>query len=191
MPPSSSRFSFATSVTTSPFRTTPLPHRGPLAVDDTTYLGRPFNRSAHAPSRDSHRSANHSSLRRPSSSAAVPSASSNETLPHSSRSLPPYWPNQPPRRNPSLPSGAWTTPSSETFVLITIFPISVSPVLVLSATTDVDAAPSGKWARTDRPVRASAGVHTRWTHDEPRGGVPRSWNRGQFSRSHERAPAQT
>src|SRR6266436_1698762 len=125
MSPSSSRFSFATSVTTSPFRTTPLPHRGSLAVDDTTYLGRPFNRSAHAPSRDSHRSANHSSLRRPSSSASAPSASSNETLPHSSRSLPPYWPNQPPSRKPSAPSGSWTTPSSETLVLITIFPISV------------------------------------------------------------------
>ena len=58
-----------------------------------------------------------------------------------------------PARKPSPPSGSWTTPSSETFVLITIFPISVLLSLVLSATTDVDAATSTNWASTDRPVR--------------------------------------
>lgn len=94
-------------------------------MEDTTYFGRLFNLSAHAPVRDAHRVANHSSLRRPSSKASVPSASAYKTLAHSSRSLPPNWPNQPPSLKPSAPSGSWTTPSSETFVLITIFPISV------------------------------------------------------------------
>src|SRR5713226_8282952 len=125
MSPSSSCFSFETSSTTSPFRTVALLHLGPSRVEDTTYLGRLFNLSAHSPLRDSHRAANHSSLRRPSSRASVCSASSSETLAHSSRSLPPNSPNQPPSLKPSLPSGSWTTPSSETFVLMTIFPISV------------------------------------------------------------------
>jgi RNA polymerase sigma-70 factor (TIGR02960 family) len=60
-------------------------------------------------------------------------------------------------------------------VLITIFPISVSPVLALSATTDVDAAAPANWARIDRPVRASTGVHTQRpdTMDDPRGGDAR------------------
>src|SRR5713101_865430 len=127
MSPSSSCFSFETSSTTSPFRTVALLHLGPSRVEDTTYLGRLFNLSAHAPLRDSHRAANHSSLRRPSSRASVRSASSSSTLAHSSRSLPPNWPNQPPSLKPSSPSGSWTTPSSETFVLITIFPIFGSP----------------------------------------------------------------
>src|SRR5258708_19571059 len=48
-------------------------------------------------------------------------------------------PNQPPSLKPSLPSGSWTTPSSETFwgPLITIFPIFGFPSLVLSVTTGV------------------------------------------------------
>src|SRR5712691_3820961 len=125
MSPSSACFSFETSSTTSPFRTVELFHLGSSRVEDTTYLGRLFNLSAHAPLRDSHRAANHSSLRRPSSRASVPSASSSSTLAHASRSLPPNWPNQPPSLKPSSPSGSWTTPSSETFVLITIFPMSV------------------------------------------------------------------
>src|SRR5712692_9310181 len=133
MSPSSSCFSFETSSTTSPLRTVELLHLGSSRVEDTTYLGRLFNLSAHAPLRDSHRAANHSSLRRPSSRASVRSASSSSTLAHSSRSLPPNWPNQPPSLKPSSPSGSWTTPSSETFVLITIFPIFGSPLVVLSA----------------------------------------------------------
>src|SRR6266436_8163429 len=135
MSPSSSCFSFETSSATSPVRTVALVHLGSSRVEDTTYLGRLFSLSAQAPLRDSHRAANHSSLRRPSSRASVRSASSSSTLVHSSRSLPPNWPNQPPRLKPSRPSGSWTTPSSETFVLITIFPISVLLFwLVLSAT---------------------------------------------------------
>src|ERR1700722_8907436 len=129
MSPSSSCFSFVTSSTTLPFRTVTLVHLGSWRVEDTTYLGRLFNRSAHSPGRDAHRAPNHSSLRRPSSRAAVRSASAYSTLPHSSRSLPPSWTNQPPSLNPASPSGSWTTPSSETFVLITIFPISVLPWL--------------------------------------------------------------
>src|SRR5258708_39888205 len=125
MSPSSSCFSLATSSTTLPFRTVTLVHLASSRVEDTTYLGRLFSRSAHSPGRDAHRVPNHSSLRRPSSRAAVRSASPYSTLPHSSRSLPPDSPNQPPSLKPSLPSGSWTTPSSETFVLITIFPISV------------------------------------------------------------------
>src|SRR5260221_10912805 len=123
MSPSSSRFSFETSLTTSPRSTVELFHLGSWRVADTTYLGRLFNLSAHSPVRDTHRVANHSSLRRPSRRASVPSASSSSTLAHSSRSLSPNWPNQPPSLKPSSPSGSWTTPSSETFVLITIFPI--------------------------------------------------------------------
>src|SRR5947207_2304883 len=115
MSPVSFRFSFETSITTSPESTVALLQRGASMVEDTTYLGRLFNLSAHSVLRDSHLSANHSSLRRPSKRAAVPSASSNETLAHSSRSLPPNWPNQPPSLKPSAPSGSWTTPSSETF----------------------------------------------------------------------------
>src|ERR1700745_2201256 len=125
MSPSSSCFSLVTSSTMLPFRTVTLVHSGSWTVEDTTYLGRLFNRSAHSPDRDAHRAANHSSLRRPSSRAEVSSASAYAILLHSSRSLPPYWLNQPPRLKPSLPSGSCTTPSSDTFVLMTIFPISV------------------------------------------------------------------
>src|ERR1700729_3464106 len=127
MSPSSSCFSLVTSSTTSPFRTVTLVQLGSTTVEDTTYLGRLLSRSAHSPGRDAHRVPNHSSLRRPSSRAAVLSASPYSTLPHSSRSWPPDSPNQPPSRKPSAPSGSWTTPSSETLVLITIFPISVLP----------------------------------------------------------------
>src|SRR6266568_3590672 len=130
MSPPSSRFSLVTSSTTLPFRTVTLVHLGSSRVEDTTYLGRLFSRSAHSPGREAHRVPNHSSLRRPSRSASAYS-----TLPHSSRSLPPSWANQPPSLKPSAPSGSWTTPSSETFVLITIFPIPVLPWLALSATT--------------------------------------------------------
>jgi RNA polymerase sigma-70 factor (TIGR02960 family) len=53
-------------------------------------------------------------------------------------------------------------------VLITIFPISVlrllccQPLAVLSATTDAGAAAPGNWSPANRPVRPSAGAHTRW-----------------------------
>src|ERR1700727_940874 len=129
MSPSSSCFRLVTSSTTSPFRTVTLVHLGSARVADTTYLGRLFSRSAHSPGRDAHRVPNHSSLRRPSNRASVRSASSYSTLPHSSRSLPPSWTNQPPSLKPSSPSGSWTTPSRDTLVLITIFPISVLPWL--------------------------------------------------------------
>jgi len=76
MSPASSCFSFETSPTTSPLRIVELLHLGSWRVEDTTYLGRLFNLSAHSPLLDSHRAANHSSLRRPSSRASVPSASS-------------------------------------------------------------------------------------------------------------------
>src|SRR5947208_4960993 len=47
---------------------------------------------------------------------------------------PSIWPIQPPRPKPSWPSGSWTTPSSETLMLITIFPMAGSPCwLVLPA----------------------------------------------------------
>src|ERR1700730_12037269 len=148
MSPSSSCFSFETSLTTSPFRTVELLHLGSCRVEDTTYLGRLFNLSAHSPLLDGHRAANHSSLRRPSSRASVPSASSNSTLAHSLRSLPPISPNQPSSLKPSSPSGSWTTPSNETFVLITIFPISVLLWLALSATAAAgDEAHLSSWSR--------------------------------------------
>src|SRR5690348_4757318 len=126
MSPSSSCFSLVTSSTTSPFRTVTLVHAGSWRVEDTTYLGRLLSRCAHSPARDDgHRAPNHSSLRRPSSRAAARRASAYSTLAHSSRSLPPDLANQPPRPKPSLPSGSCTTPSSDTFVLMMIFPISV------------------------------------------------------------------
>src|SRR5215469_11248262 len=127
MSPSTSCFNLVTSSTTPPLRTVTLVHLGSCRVEDTTYLGRLFNRSAHSPGRAAHRAPNHSSLRRPSSRAAVFRASVYSALPHSWRSLPPYMPNQPPRLKPSPPSGSWTTPSSDTFVLMTIFPMFGSP----------------------------------------------------------------
>src|SRR5258707_15575706 len=133
MSPSSSCLSFETSLTTSPLSTVELFHLGSWRVEETTYLGRLFSLSAHSPGRDDHRTANHSSLRRPSRKASVRSASSLSILAHAARSLSPTSTNQPPRVKPSLPSGSWTTPSTDTFVLITIFPISVFLSLVLAA----------------------------------------------------------
>src|SRR5215207_3607683 len=130
--PSRSCFSFETSFTTSPLRTVELLHRGSRRVEDTTYLGRLFNRSAHAPLRESHRAANHSSLRRPSSSAWALEASSSSSSAHAWRSLSPTRKNQPPRPKPSSPVGSCTTPSSETFLLTMILPMSVLLVRVVS-----------------------------------------------------------
>src|ERR1035438_5713894 len=141
MSPSICCFSPVTSSTTLPFRTVTLVHLGSWRVEDTTYLGRLFSRSANSPVRDVQRAPNHSSLRRPSSRAAVPSASAYSALPHSWRSLPPDWTNQPPRLKPSSPSGSWTTPSSDTFVVMTIFPIFVLLLPVLSAATAGDRRP--------------------------------------------------
>src|SRR5260370_156383 len=165
MSPASSCFSLETSVTTSPLSTAPLKtvellHLGSSRVEDTTYLGRLFNLSAHSPLRDSHRTAKYSSLRRPSSRASASSAWSSSTLAHSSRSLSPIWRNQPPCLKPSSPVGSWTTPSSETFSLTMILPISVLLWLALSATTEAETATSGKWAPTDRPVHDTAGIYT-------------------------------
>src|SRR5690349_6635353 len=123
---SSSCLSLDTSSTTSPRSTVELFQHPASMVEDTTYLGMLFSLSAHSPLRDAHRDANHSSVRRPNSSASVASASLVKMLDHSSRSFPPYRPNQPPCVKPSCPSGSWTTPSSDVFVLITIFPISFS-----------------------------------------------------------------
>src|SRR6266508_6066866 len=93
-------------------------------MDDTTYLGRLFNLSAHSPLRVDHRAPKYSSVRRPNSRASAPSASASSTLAHASRSLSRNWSNQPPCLKPSSPVGSSTTPSSETFSLITILPIS-------------------------------------------------------------------
>src|SRR6516165_7143965 len=125
MSPSIACFSLETSMTTSPLSTLALDHLGSCRVDDTTYLGRLVNRSAHWPVLPNHRAANHSSLFRPSRMASDCSASSVSTLAHPSRSWPPNWPNQPPCADPSWPSGSWTTPSSETLVATTIFPMSI------------------------------------------------------------------
>src|SRR5262245_57804250 len=148
-------FSFDTSLTTSPLRTVELFHLGSCRVEDTTYLGMLFNLSAHSPLRDAHRAAKNSSVRRPSSRAWVPSASSSRTLAASplTAASPPNWPAQPPRRKPSPPSGSWMTPSSETLVLITIFPMSVLLWQAVSATTDAGPATPGNWAPTSHPAR--------------------------------------
>src|SRR5262249_7669289 len=153
MSPSICCFSVETSLTTSPLRTVELFHLGSCRVEDTTYLGRLFSLSAHSPLRDAHRAAKNSSVRRPSSRAWVPSASACRTLAASPLTAgpPSIWPIQPPRPKPSSPSGSWTTLSSETLMLITIFPIAGSPCwLVLSAITDADTAASG----TGRPRAA-------------------------------------
>src|SRR5215469_11176310 len=164
MSPSTCCFSLVTSSTTSPDRTVTLVHLGSWRVADTTYLGRLFSRCANSPGLAVQRAPNHSSLRRPSSRAAVPSTSAYSTLPHSSRSLPPYWTNQPPRPKPSSPSGSWTTPSSETFVVMTIFPMVSSPSCpagrIVRAVGDGYTAARGNWASGNRPVCAPGGVHT-------------------------------
>src|SRR5580693_7722581 len=155
MSPSSSRFSRVTSSVTSPFSTVTLVHLGSRRVADTTYLGRLLSRSANSPGLAAHREPNHSSLRRPSSRAALPSASAYSILPHSSRSLPPAWTNQPPRLKPSPPSGSWTTPSSDMFVVMTIFPISVLLCRAARVSRVVDGgytAARENWAPSNRPV---------------------------------------
>ena len=60
MSPSSSCFSFETSLTASPFRTVELFQCGSSSVEDTTYLGRLLNLSADSPRRDDHRAARNS-----------------------------------------------------------------------------------------------------------------------------------
>src|SRR5215203_6521742 len=57
--------------------------------------------------------------------ASVPSASSSRTWAAASRPRSPTRPTQPPRWKPSSPAGSWMTPSSDTFSLMMIFPISV------------------------------------------------------------------
>src|SRR5215472_4497978 len=166
MSPSSPCFNFETSLTTSPLSTVELLHLGSSRVEDTTYLGRLFSLSAHSPLRDSHRVANHSSLRRPSSRASVPSASPSSTLAHASRSLSPIWPNQPPNLKPSSPVGSWTTPSSETFSLMTIFPMSVLLRLALSATTDADTATSESGRRPTAQFASRLVSPSRWKRDK-------------------------
>src|SRR3954463_1167874 len=61
------------------------------------------------------------------------------TLARSSRSRSPTWKNQPPCLKPSSPVGSWTTPSSETFSLITILPISVLLLLRLDLVREAEA----------------------------------------------------
>src|SRR5262249_36136254 len=81
-------------------------------------------------------------------------------------SLLPTWTNQPPCLKPSSPVGSWTTPSSVTFSLMTIFPIALLLSMVLSATTDAGAAAPGNWPPARRPVRPPAGAYTRWKCDK-------------------------
>src|ERR1700678_1541260 len=164
MSPSNCCLSLVTSSTTLPVRTVTLVHLGSARVADTTYLGRLFSRSAHSPGREAQRAPNHSSLRRPSSRAAAPSASAYSTLPHSSRSSPPDWTNQPPRLKPSLPSGSWTTPSSDTFVAMTIFPISVPlcrwrcqlPTVQAPRRRETGRPPTAQFAPRPAPVRVGS-----------------------------------
>src|SRR5487761_575797 len=178
MSPSSSCSSLVTSSTTLPFRTVTLVHLGSSRVVDTTYLGRLFSRSANSPVLDVHRVPNHSSLRRPSSRAAVSSASAYAILVHSSRSLPPNWTNQPPRLKPSLPSGSWTTPSSDTLVLITIFPIAGSPLgwccqpLVMEASQRRGNGPSpaAQFATRPTPVHDGSAARCGRRRGDGRGG---------------------
>src|SRR6266540_961417 len=68
--------------------------------------------------------------------ASVPSASSSATLAASLRLRSPIRPTQPPSLKLSTPAGSWITPSSVMFSLITIFPISVLVLWVLSGRTN-------------------------------------------------------
>src|SRR6185437_16271397 len=65
--------------------------------------------------------------------------------------------NQPPCRKPSSPVGSWTTPSSETFWLTTIFPISMLPWVGLLSTASVEASAEPE---TDRRISSRSGVIT-------------------------------
>ena len=112
--------------TTSPFRTVELFQRGSSRVEDTTYLGRLLSLSAHSPLRDDHRDAE-PLVAAPTQQQGLGAQRLVE------RDLGPLLRGPCPqtrrtsRRSlkPSSPSGSWTTPSSEMFVLMTIFPISV------------------------------------------------------------------
>src|SRR5215469_18240000 len=148
-----------------------------------TYLGRLFNRSAHSPGRDAQRVPNHSSLRRPSSRAEVPSASAYSILAHSSRSFPPAWPNQPPRLYPSSPSGSWTTPSSDTFVLTTIFPIFRSPSLPTPGSSEPSTINTLRRRETGRQRAAHFAPRAVYIHQCNRGGRPRRPARQAASRA--------
>src|ERR1700730_646340 len=91
--------------------------------------------------------------------ASVFSASCNSTFAHSSRSLSSTCRNQPPCLKPSSPVGSWTTPSSETFSLITIFPISgLLPSVLLPSELQTPQT-LRNWAPPDRPVLLSSGVY--------------------------------
>ena len=139
-------------VTTSPFSTVEFVHSASSRVEDTTYLGRPFSLSAHSPLRDSHRAANHSSLRRPISRASAPSASSCSTAAHASRSLVPDL-AEPAAQPETLLTGRVLDDSVERDVL-TDHDLSHVAVLLwpaLSATTDADTAALENGRRRSRP----------------------------------------
>src|SRR5215207_6806241 len=74
--------------------------------------------------------------------------------------------NQPPCLKPSSPDGSWMTPSSVTFALMTIFPMSILLSRRCWLPTDPDTATSGKRALADRPFSLSAGVRTGWKRDK-------------------------
>ena len=100
--------------TTSPFSTVELVHSGSSSVEDTTYLGRPFNRSAHSPLREPARPR---TTRRCAGRAAGPrraSASSSTTWP-TPRGPPTELAEPAAVPEALLAAGSWTTPSSETF----------------------------------------------------------------------------
>src|SRR6266567_620790 len=156
MSPLSCCFSFETSCSTSPLRTVELFQAGCSRVEDTTYLGMLFSLAASSPLRDGHRAASHSQLRRPSRKASAPSASSSASLLSCGLSL--IRPTQPPNLKPSSPAGSWMTPSSVTFSLTTIFPISVLLFAGIIRSHRYRHRDAGKWAPANRPVRTSAGV---------------------------------
>src|SRR5882724_12418562 len=135
-----------------------------------TYLGMLFSLSAHSPVREAHRVANHSSLRRPSSSASARSVSSVSCLVHAARSAPPDRVNQPPRLKPSWPSGSWTTPSSEAYVVMTIFPMAVSPSWLMVPVMDTP-----RHRETGRSLTAQFTPRAVYVHDGERRGTGRRW----------------
>src|SRR5262249_31441245 len=116
-------FSPVTSSTTSPRSTVVLRHSGFSSVDETTYLGSELNLSANSPSTWGHTGAKPSYVTRPRSKASVAIVSSNlyasPSGPREKSSI------QPTRSNASVPLGASTTPSTDTYSVTTILPMVV------------------------------------------------------------------
>src|SRR5258708_3507617 len=121
-------FSLATSCATSPLMIVELFHSALSSVDEATYFGRLFIRSAYQPPPviDGQAWAKPSYVFRPSSRASLPRSRSPACC-RSSSERPPYLKLQPPSSKPSAPPGSSTTPSTVTKIEATTFLIGFPP----------------------------------------------------------------